>query len=151
MERKRYSIDIAAPRETVWHTMLDDGTYRQWTRAFCADTYFDGTWAQGSEIRFLGNDPQTGELAGMFAVVREHRRHELISLQHQGIIENGKPDTTSEAARKWASTFENYAFQEHDGGTRVVVEQDVPDDQLEFFETAWPEALRTIKALAEHA
>lgn len=149
-ERRQYTIEIEAPREAVWRTMLDDATYREWTRAFCAsETYYEGDWSQGSEMRFIGPDPETGELAGMFAVVREHRRPEFLSLEHRGVIVGGQLDSTSEAARKWAPSFENYTFEARDGGTRLVIEQDIPDDHLAFFDTAWPEALRAVKALAE--
>lgn len=152
MERRRYEIEIAAPRDAVWRTMLEDRSYREWTRPFChSGTWFEGDWSPGSEMRFVGPDPETGEQGGMFARVREHRLHERISLEHQGVIIAGRPDTTSEVARQWAGTFETYTFEPREGGTRLVVEQDVPADQVAFFDETWPEALRAVKALAERA
>lgn len=150
MERRQYAIEIDAPRERVWKTMLEDATYRQWTRPFCDDeTWFEGDWSQGSEIRFLGKDPETGELGGMFGVIVESRPHEFISIEHRGVIQGGVPDTTSETARQWAPTHENYAFLAQGAGTRVVVDQDLPESHLAFFDVAWPEALQAVKALAE--
>jgi uncharacterized protein YndB with AHSA1/START domain len=34
MQKIHSSILINAPREKVWHAMLDDKPYREWTKAF---------------------------------------------------------------------------------------------------------------------
>ena len=52
-EKLKYSIAINAPKEKVWHTMLDDKTYRERTAEFNPGSYYEGDWKQGSEIRFL--------------------------------------------------------------------------------------------------
>ncbi len=36
MKNLKYSIEIAAPRERVWRTMLEDATYREWPKALAA-------------------------------------------------------------------------------------------------------------------
>lgn len=151
MQTRQYTIDIHAPRATVWRTMLDDATYRAWTQAFCGTgSWFEGTWAQDTEMRFVGPDPDhPGTLAGMYALVRRHDPHAALHLEHQGILVAGQPDATSDAARVWAGTREHYTFADHAGGTRLVVEQDLPDDQVAFFDTAWPAALQAVKGLAE--
>lgn len=68
MKKLGYSAKINAPVGDVWTTMLSDSTYRQWTSAFHAGSHFEGEWAKGSEIRFLGPDDE-GSLGGMIAVV----------------------------------------------------------------------------------
>ncbi|HSN35295.1 MAG TPA: SRPBCC family protein, partial [Arthrobacter sp.] len=98
MEKLRYSVTINAPVQDVWTTMLDDATYREWTSVFNSDSYYEGDWNRGSEIRFLGPDGD-GSLAGMIATVEENRPNELISLRYIGQIVNGEDDTTSEAAK----------------------------------------------------
>lgn len=34
MRKLNFSIVIDAPKEKVWHAMLDDRPYREWTGAF---------------------------------------------------------------------------------------------------------------------
>ena len=149
MLRQRYVITIHAPKETVWKTLLDDATFREWASAFNPGTYFEGSWEKGGEIRFLGLDPETGKLMGMLSRIHENRPNEFISIGHVGLIEDGKVDTTSELVRQWMPAYENYTLQDKDGGTEVTIDVDVLEDYLEFYEDAWPEALHKLRALAE--
>ena len=34
MQKLNFKIDINAPKEKVWSTMLEDKTYREWTDSF---------------------------------------------------------------------------------------------------------------------
>ncbi|MNX20381.1 hypothetical protein D3C86_503220 [compost metagenome] len=149
MLRQQYAITIHAPKEKVWKTMLEDATYREWTSAFSPGSYFEGSWEKGSEIRFLGPDPETGKLGGMVSRIHENRPHEFVSIAHVGLIEDGNVDTTSERVKQWASAYENYTFQDKGGGTELLVDIDVLEDYLEYFDDAWPKALQLLKALAE--
>lgn len=150
MQKLHTSIQIQAPREKVWETMLGDKTYRQWTTAFNEGSYYVGNWEEGSEIRFLGPDPEDKEKeGGMFSRVKENRQHEFISIEHLGIIKNGVVDTTSDEVKQWTPSFENYTFRDKDGGTEVSVDMDVHDDYKAMFEDMWPKALLRLKELAE--
>ena len=150
MPKVRYTITIDAPREKVWNTMLGDATYREWTSAFNeGGSYYEGSWEKGSEIRFLGPDPETGKLGGMFSRIHDCRPNEFVSVEHLGIVQDGQVDTTSEEVKAWTPAFENYAFQDKDGGTEVVVEMDMPGDHTDYFGETWPKALQKLKALAE--
>ncbi len=143
------SIEISAPREKVWHTMLDDATYREWTEAFNPGSFYKGDWSTGSKILFLGPDPQTGKEGGMISRIAENRQYEFMSIEHQGIITNGIEDTTSEEAKKWASAFENYTFSDKDGGTELQIDIEILPEYKEMFEKMWSNALVKLKALAE--
>lgn len=151
MKQLHTSILIQAPKEKVWHTMLDDATYRQWTRAFNPGSYYKGSWEQGSEIEFLGPDPAGPGEGGMFSRIKENREFEFISIEHLGLIKNGVRDTTSDEVKKWAPAFENYTFVEKDGGTELQVDMSVHDEFAAMFEEMWTKALQDLKALAEHA
>jgi hypothetical protein len=129
--------------------MLDDRTYREWTRAFNPGSYYRGDWNEGSKILFLGPDPETGEEGGMVSRIAESKRYESVSIEHLGIVRDGKEDTTSEIARKWTPAFENYTFKERDGGTEVLVDVDVEDEYVESFQQMWHDALQELKELAE--
>ena len=149
MQKLHFSMLINAPKDKVWHAMLDDQPYREWTNAFNEGSYYKGSWEKGSKILFLGPDPNTGEEGGMVSRIAENKPYEFISIEHLGIVQNGVEDTTSEAARKWAPAFENYTFNDKDGATEVLVDIDIEDEHAQMFNEMWPEALQKLKELAE--
>lgn len=149
MNKLHFSTVIDAPKEKVWRTMLDDEPYREWTTAFNPGSYYKGDWSKGSKILFLGPDPETGKEGGMVSRIAENRPYEFISIEHLGMIQDGKEDTTSEAARKWAPAFENYTLKEKNGATEVLVDMDIDDEHETMFQEIWPRALQKLKELAE--
>lgn len=149
MQTLRFTTAINAPKEKVWNTLVGDATYREWTSAFSDGSYYEGSWEKGSEIRFLGPDPETGKLGGMYARIRDNRPYEFISIEHLGIIEDGRVDTTSEAVKKWAPAYENYRLTEKDGATELLIETDSNEEYAEMFQELWPKALEKLKAIAE--
>jgi uncharacterized protein YndB with AHSA1/START domain len=149
MIKLHFSITINAQRAKVWSTMLDDVTYRVWTEAFNAGSHYVGDWSKGSNILFLGPDPNTGSMGGMVSRIAENRLHEFISIEHLGMVNDGKEDTTSDAVKGWAGAHENYAFKEKNGATEVLVDIDITEDLKEMFEGMWPKALQKLKDLAE--
>lgn len=149
MQKQRYTVMINAPREKVWKTMLEDATYREWTRAFNPGSFFEGSWEKGGEIRFLGPDPSTGKTGGMYSRIHDIRPNEFVSIEHLGFIQDGTIDTTSDEVKQWAPSFENYTFSEKDGVTEVLVEMDVAEEMVDEFQGLWPKALQDLKALAE--
>jgi uncharacterized protein YndB with AHSA1/START domain len=150
METLRFEIDIEAPVQTVWSTMLAEDTYRQWASAFGGGSYYTGSWEQGDTIRFLGPSEEGAE-GGMLGTVVENRENEFVSVEYTGQVENGADDTTSEIAQQIAGTHESYAFSENDGVTTVVAEIEVPDDWAPMFLDMWPPALDRLRDLAERA
>lgn len=149
MLKLQYTITIDAPTEKVWQTMLDEASFREWASAFNPGTYFEGSWETGREIRFLGTDPETGKVAGMFSRIHENRPHEFISIEHLGFIDGDTVDTTSDLVKQWAPAFENYTFVQRNGSTEVVVDLDAHEDFVEHYDGSWPKALQSLKALAE--
>ena len=151
MKKLHFSILINAPREKVWNTMLDDATYRQWTAPFNpGGSYYEGSWDEGAEIRFLGPSQDGSEVGGMLSRIKENRLHEFLSIEHIGLIQNGVADTTSDAVKAWVPAFENYTFIDKDGGTELRVETDSNEEFADMFSDAWPKALEVLKGLAEH-
>jgi uncharacterized protein YndB with AHSA1/START domain len=132
--------------------MLQDATYREWTRAFSPGSYYRGDWSEGSKILFLGPNPDgTGE-GGMVSRIKENRLHEYISIEHLGIIKDGVEDTTSEEATRFALAHENYTFTtKGDGTTNLAVDLDSAEEYEAMFDEMWPKALEALKALSEQA
>lgn len=149
MQKIHHSITIRAPREKVWHTMLDDATYRIWTEVFAKGSHYVGDWSEGSKILFLA--PGNNAEMGMVSRIAENRPYEFLSIEHLGVIENGVEDTTSEAARKWAPAYENYTFTDTANGTEVVVDMDIEEEHRAMFEKLWPAALEKLKELTEQS
>jgi uncharacterized protein YndB with AHSA1/START domain len=147
MQKVNFSIFINASREKVWDTMLQDATYREWTKAF-GDSHYEGDWEQGSKISFIGTD-EKGEQAGMVARIAESRKPEFVSIEYVGTLKNGVEDTEGEEAKKWAGAHENYTFTEKDGGTELAVVIDVDEQYAGMFNEMWPKALENLKVLAE--
>jgi len=151
MATQHYSILINAPKEKVWNTMLDQDTYREWTKVFNEGGRYEGNWEEGSKILFIGPDPETGKEGGMVSRIKENRKYEFVSIEHLGILKDGVEDTTSEEAKKWAPAFENYTFTEKEGGTEVSVDLDMADEFTDFFNETWPKGLAKLKEISERA
>jgi uncharacterized protein YndB with AHSA1/START domain len=149
MQKLHFSVTVNAPKKKVWDTMLQDATYRIWTSAFNPKGgWYEGDWSEGSKILFLGPG-EDGKLEGMVSRIAENRPHEYISIEHVGLMKDGKEDTTSDAVKKWAPAFENYTFTDRNGATEVLVDMDIDDDYKAMFEDMWPKALQKLKELAE--
>jgi hypothetical protein len=150
METVQYSILIHADKQKVWNTMLGDKSYREWTKAFHDGSYYEGNWAKGSEIRFLGPG-EDGKLGGMYSRIKENDLYRFISIEHLGMINDGIVDTTSEEVKKWTPSFENYTFVEKGNQTELKIEMQVATEYKNMFDEMWPRALKALKALCEHA
>jgi hypothetical protein len=148
MQKLNFSIVIKASKEKVWNTMLDDKTYRQWTEAFSPGSHFVGSWNKGSKMLFLGPD-QEGKLGGMVSRIKENKKHEYLSIEHLGLVQDGKEDTTSDAVKQWAGALENYTFKDLNDKTELLIDMDINDEYKEMFEGMWPVALQKLKDLAE--
>ncbi|MGG7510243.1 SRPBCC family protein [Plantibacter sp. YIM 135249] len=148
MDTLQFTVDINAPADRVWSTMLDQETYREWTGAFHEGSRYTGGWNLGDEIRFVGAEDE-GPESGMLGKIVANRPNEFVSIEYTGQIEDGVDDTTSEFAEKLIGCHENYSFREHDGITTVTVEVDSIDEFTEMFQEMWPPALAALKAIAE--
>jgi hypothetical protein len=155
VKKLHVSISINAPAEKVYKTMLDEPTYKEWTKAFSPSpdttSYVKGDWSKGSKILFVGVDPETGKEGGMVSRIAENKPNEFVSIEHLGILNDGVEDTTSEEAKKWTPAFENYTFKEENGVTELEIDVDTADELAEEFEKAWPQALEKLKELSEKA
>lgn len=127
--------------------MLEDATYREWTKPFNETSYYEGDWSEGSKILFLGTDKDGKNVGGMVARIAKNIPFEHVSIQHLGVIENGTEKPWEGSA---GEAFENYTLTEKDGGTQVDVELiNTPTEYTDMMNAMWPKALDVLKALAE--
>lgn len=145
MEKLHFSIIINAPTKRVWETMLNQDTYRKWTDVFAPGSHYKGSWNEGSKILFLAPN-NDGQMEGMVSRIKENRKYEFISIEHLGMVHNGKEDTSGS---EWAGALENYTFKTKNGNTEVSVDVDTEEEYLEMFRDIWPKALQKLKRLAE--
>lgn len=147
MGKLHFSININAPKEKVWNTMLDKNSYKEWTEVFSPGSSYKGSWDKGSKILFVSSG-EKGEM-GMVSRVKENKPYEFISIEHLGVVNEGKEDVSSDAVKSWAGALENYAFKEKDGKTELLVDTDTPEEYKEMFQQMWPKALQKLKELSE--
>lgn len=152
MNTLHFTIDINASKQHVWDVMLGDETYRQWTTAFSPGSYYEGSWDEGSTIRFLGPGENGQKPGGMISRIAENRPYEFVSIETLGLVNDGVDDTTSDDAVAWAGGHENYTFNETDGVTTLEIDLEsdgMPENMKEMFAGMWPKALVKLKELAE--
>jgi len=152
INKQHFSIVINAPKEKVWHTMLDLDTYKIWAEFFAPGSFYEGDWSKGSKMLFLAPD-ETGQKSGMVSKIIESRPFEFVSIEPKGVVEDGKEITDSEEAKEWAGSLENYTFKEIDGKTEVVVDLsgavEIEEEFKKYLLDAWTKALQKLKELAE--
>ena len=148
MQNLHYSIDINAPKEKVWDKMLGKNTFPEWTDTFAEGSHYVGNWSKGRRMRFLAPD-DTGVMSGMISIVEENKPYEYVSLEHIGIVRDGKVDTSTKESEEWAGAHENYTFKEEKGITKVLVDVDTNDEFKDTLQETWPKALKKLKELAE--
>lgn len=153
MEKLHFSILIDASKEKVWEVMLDKDTYEKWTDVFMPGSSYVGEWDEGSKILFLAPD-EMGEMSGMVGRIKENHQYEYISIESVGVVHNGEEDTTSQEAKEWAGSLENYTFKELYGETELHVDlssdMEMDPEMLETLGETWPKALKKLKELAEN-
>lgn len=148
MERISYSTYIDCPVDRVYETMIDEEHYKEWTAVFNPSSRYEGSWEEGSKIRFYGED-ENGNIGGMISRIRQNIPNRYISIEHLGMINDGKEITEGKEVEEFAGALENYRFQSKDGGTELIVEFDTNENWKEYFSTTWPIALQKLKEVCE--
>lgn len=147
MKKLEFKTEINAKREKVWKTMLDHDTYREWTNVGWPGSDYKGRWKQGEDIRFVGSGENQG---GTFANLVEVREPEYLLARHTAIIlANGELDSTSEDAKGWVGTTEEYTFTEKNGKTELKVVITTNPAWESMFADSWPAALEKLKEISE--
>lgn len=148
MKKLNYSIEIKAKAEKVFTTMLNKPTYEQWTAAFNPGSTYEGGWNKGDKIYFVGFG-EDGKKGGMVSRIAENIPNQFISIQHYGILDGDTEITEGPMVDSWRDALENYTFSETNGVTTVLVETDMNEDYVDYFNETWPKALNILKSLCE--
>ncbi len=149
MNKFEREIIIQTTREKVWEAIIDDASYREWTDVFSKGSYFRGAWSEGSEIRFLAQDP-SGKENGLLSriVISDYPSHILI--KHIGIVSENQIDTESVSAKEWTPSYEEYFIEKIEPNqTRFRVLIDIPAGFEQEMLDSWSLALPILKAISE--
>lgn len=144
MKRVEFSTEINAPAEKVWKALWEDANYRNWTSAFCEGSYMTTNWEEGGKVHFLSPSG-----AGMYSVISKNEENSKMYFTHIGEIVNFEEQSIDEKTAGWSGACENYSLFENNGVTRLVVEIDLTDESLDYFEKAFPKGLELVKLIAE--
>ena len=139
---------IDADAEKVFSTLTEEDTYGRWTAAFGPGCHFKGSWEEGSKIQFLAPN-EIGEINGMYSTVMENQPPHKLTLEHQGLVQNGEETNEGNEAEKWSGSKESYSLKEEDGKTLLSISMDIPPEEKGFFMEAWEQALISLKEICE--
>lgn len=147
-EALHFEKNINANAKKVFETMLDKKQFAVWTAEFNPESHFIGSWEQGSKILFLGTD-EDGNMGGILSRIKENIPYKFISIEHLGLVQNGKEITSGPEIEGWAGGLENYTFKEENGKTLVSVDVDVNQEFKSYFLKTWPKALKKLEIICE--
>jgi uncharacterized protein YndB with AHSA1/START domain len=146
-QKLTFTTTINAPVETVWNSMLGPETYKVWTSAFEPSSYYEGSWEQGAEIKFLSED-----MEGMVGIIEVNQLYRYISIEYTGFLKDGELNLESPGATDIVGSHENYTFTPiSDQQTTLDIEMDSSAEYAEYMSQAWPKALEKLKSLCENA
>lgn len=148
LKAMHFAIEINANVEKVFKLMLDNKTYSEWTSVFNPSSHFTGSWEKGSNILFLGTD-HDGTSGGMTSRIKENIPNRFLSIEHLGIIQNGKEIFSGPKVEEWAGALENYTFIDNNGSTLLEIDQDIAPGYQAYFAEMWPKALLMLKSICE--
>ncbi len=148
MEKLHFNITINASVIKVYHTMLEEKSYQEWTSVFNPTSHFIGSWTKGEKMIFLGTD-QEGKQGGMVSRIIENVPNEFLSIEHYGIVKDGVEITNGAEVENWAGSLENYTFRNISGKTLLAVDMDSNEEFKSYFEEMWPKALNKLKEICE--
>ncbi len=141
MKDVAFSINVYASRETVWDTLWQDETFRQWADIIDPGTHLIGDLKEGNEVQFI-----SGNGYGVTSLVHELVPGSFLLLKHRSDTqENGSQEREDE----WTGGEEKYELTEDGGVTSLMVTFGVPANPEDYFNETYPEALEKVKALAE--
>jgi len=148
--RIRHEIQINAGVNHTYKTMIDDKQYRGWTSVFNPGSCFSGSWNKGSKILFIGTG-EDGTTGGMVSRIKENIPGKFISIEHLGMLKDGKEILSGPEVESWAGAEENYSFSGDDNKTLLTVELDTGSDYVDYFNETWPKALKLLKEICERS
>ena len=143
MKKMQFTVTINAPKQTIWNTLWQDATFREWAGFIDPGTYMVGKLKQGEEVQFISAENGYG----VTSLVEKVTPGEFLLLRHSADTQDVG---TREREKEWTGGAESYTLTEKDDVTTLTAEFDVPPELEEYFSTAYPKALERVKLLSEN-
>lgn len=139
MKLLEYTIQINATPEKVWEVLFTQDNYKKWASAMNEGTYFEGTWEEGTIMKFL--DPKNN---GMYNLVEKNIPNKQLSMKHLGWILEGEL-----TPQNWEDSTLDYILEPNENGTLLIGKVNSLDEFVDFFNSKYPKNFENIKNLAE--
>ncbi|SFN15424.1 Activator of Hsp90 ATPase homolog 1-like protein [Algoriella xinjiangensis] len=139
MKLLEYTIQINATPEKVWEVLFTQDNYKKWASAMNEGTYFEGTWEEGTIMKFL--DPKNN---GMYNLVEKNIPNKQLSMKHLGWILEGEL-----SPQDWEDSTLDYILEPNENGTLLIGKVNSLDEFVDFFNSKYPKNFENIKNLAE--
>ena len=141
INRLQFSIAIKAEKTTIWNTLWEDKSYRNWVSVFFEGSYvITDNWKEGSKVLFLAPDQ-----SGIYSIIERHIPNTIMHFKHIGNVINGKEQPIDDDTKKWSGSTEIYTLTKGIDSNHLTVEIDVLDEHLDFMKNTFPKALEKIK------
>ena len=140
------TVEIQAPKEKVWDVLLNDIFTRIWYAEFSEGTHVNTDWKLGSKAVFIDTSG-----SGIVGRVMANKSYEILSIEFEGVVTQGKEDYDSLGAQQVKGAHETYILTETEGHIQLSIESDMSEDYVEMMSAAWDRALQKIKDLSEKA
>lgn len=142
MKTLQFSVAISAVKETVWKTLWEDESFRDWSNFIDEGTYMKGTLKEGEEVQFISSVNGYG----VTSLVEKLVPNAFVLFRHGAdTMDSGH----QEREKEWTGGTESYTLAEEGGVTTLTITTEVPVEMVELFNTSLPKALKCIKTLAE--
>ena len=144
MKVLKFSTEINAPRDKVWKVLWTEETYKKWIMPFSEDLETISEWKEGESITFLDSKGN-----GMQSKINKMNPPETMVFQHLKGIKNREIQASTPESKNWENALESYNLIDKNGATSLLVKMDTAKEHEDFFNEAFPKALKIIKDLAE--
>ena len=135
----QFLIEIRSPKETVWKTLWEDKTFREWASIIDEGVYMAGDLKEGNEVQFTSPGGM-----GVTSLVDKLIVNEFVSFRHMMDTQDGR-----ERKKEWTGGTESFELSEKNNSTNLTVKIDVPPGLEEIFNDRFPKTLERVKTLAE--
>lgn len=138
------SIEVNAPKESVWETIISNNKNKIWFNAFSDGTQAQTDWQTGSKVIFADASKN-----GIIGVIKVNKPAEELVIEYNGVLNDGVENYETEEAQGMNGFQEIYRLKEENGLTRMDMQCDMGADYFEMMSDAWDHALVIIKELSE--
>lgn len=139
MKLLEFKTHISAPADKVWKVLFTQDENKNWPSAVNEGTYFEGTWKEGSVMRFLDDENN-----GMYNSVEKNIPNKELTMKHLGWIYGGEL-----SPQDWEDSTVTYLLESNENGTLLTGKVNALDEFVDFFNSKYPSNFEKVKKLSE--